>query len=297
MLDLFKLEESFKTNLLVSGANASGKTKLSCSLASQFYKMGYTCIVVDISGAWKHVSDLPYYSKVTKVNNKIRIPKYEQNTSRIYDLSTLKLSETKQVVEKLSELIWNERIEQINPVPTFLFLEESEGFLKNIRGKQSESIYRLVHVGRNINVRCILITTDLALLDASVIRLCGIRLYGYLNPEENSKRKFRAYHGSDWCKIAMEGLDVGDFIRYRQYNRKKPLDVISVPLFIRKTKPRIYIAEPKIKPIIYTEPKPQNKLLKVFKGLTQENKFVRDVTPEEDLDNEIEEEEDAILFL
>ena len=96
----FDEEESKKTNVLVSGANNSGKTKFACSVASDFYKQGYTCIVVDVSGAWKDNSDLPYYSLIRNVNGKIRIPRFEQNTSRIYDLSSLKLSETKQVVRK-----------------------------------------------------------------------------------------------------------------------------------------------------------------------------------------------------
>ncbi len=239
--NLFDLDEARKTNILLSGANASGKTRLSCAIASMLYKLGYTVIVIDISGVWKKISDLPYYTKPYKFNDEIELADFEQNTSRIYDLSTLKLSETKQVVEALSEMIWNERVNNPNPIPTWLFLEESEGFLKSIRSKDAESIYRLVHIGRNINVRCALITTDLALLDASVIRLCGIRFHGFLNPEENSKRKFKAYYGKDWCRIAMEALETGDFIRFRQYNRNKPLDIISVPLFKDKPRAQLYL--------------------------------------------------------
>ncbi|MDH5440659.1 MAG: hypothetical protein OEZ48_01115 [Candidatus Bathyarchaeota archaeon] len=52
--------------------------------------------------------------------------------------------------------------------------------------------------------------------------------------EENAKRKFRAYYGNDWCRIAFEGLGVGDFIRLRQ----KKLDVIHVPEFKRTHAPR-----------------------------------------------------------
>jgi len=75
---------------------------------------------------------------------------------------------------------------------------------------------------------------DLALLDPSVIRLCQIRFHGSLGIEENAKRKFRAYYGSDWCRIAFEGLKVGDFIRLTQ----KHLDIIHVPEFERKHAPR-----------------------------------------------------------
>ncbi|WGM89557.1 MAG: hypothetical protein NUK63_00065 [Candidatus Bathyarchaeum tardum] len=248
----FIVEVSKNTNILLSGANNSGKTSLACSIASRLHKIGFTCIVLDVSGTWKNVSDLPHYSKITITNGKIRIPRFEQNISRIYDLSALKLSETKRVVERLSEQIWNERIDQKKPTPTFLFLEESECFLKSIRGNDAQSIYRLIHVGRNINTRCVLVTTDLALIDSSIIRLCGIRFHGFLNVEENSKRKFRSYYGRDFTRVAMEGLETGDFIRFQQYNRTKPLDVVSVPLFMPKTKPRQYLpapSQPKIKEI------------------------------------------------
>lgn len=240
----FNVEEAKNTNILLSGGNNSGKTMLACSIASKFYRMGYTLIVLDVSGVWKHISDLPFYIPVKKVNGKIKIPLFEQNTSRIYDLSTLKLSEIKKVVEKLSEIIWNERVNQINPVPTFLFLEESEIFCKSIRSNDTESLFKLIHVGRNFNTRCLLISTDLALIDASIIRLCGVRFHGFLNVEENSKRKFRAYYGLDWCRIANEGLGVGDFIRFLQHKRDKPLEVVSVPLFVPKTKPRQYVPKP-----------------------------------------------------
>ncbi|PVX25167.1 MAG: hypothetical protein CW691_05330 [Candidatus Bathyarchaeum sp.] len=38
----------------------------SASIASRFYKMGCTVIVIGDSGVWKNLSDLPFYVKVTK---------------------------------------------------------------------------------------------------------------------------------------------------------------------------------------------------------------------------------------
>ena len=112
--------------------------------------------------------------------------------------------------------------------------KEVEEYLKSIRGTASENVFRIIHQGRNQAARAILITTDLALLDRSVIRLCRVRFHGSLGIEENAKRKFRAYYGKDWCRIATESLEVGDFIRLR----KKHLDIVTVPEFKRKHSPR-----------------------------------------------------------
>lgn len=66
------------------------------------------------------------------------------------------------------------------------------------------------------------------------MRLAEQRYHGKLGIEENSKRKFKAYYGSDWCRVATEGLEVGDFI----YLCKGKLKVVSVPLFQAKTLPQ-----------------------------------------------------------
>jgi len=230
--NLFELEQAKDTNILISGANASGKTRLACGIASTLHKLGFQVIVIDVSGIWKTVSDLPYFAKAYRIGKEIVMPKLE--TNGIYDLSNLKLSESRKVVEAISSRIWNS-----NPrKPTWLFLEESEAYLKNIRGLASEEIYRLCHIGRNKGVRTVLVTTDLALLDASIIRLCGIRFHGFLNIEENSKRKFRNYYGKDYARIAFEGLESGDFIRLH----KRRLDIISVPLFEAKHKAKLYVS-------------------------------------------------------
>lgn len=91
-----------------------------------------------------------------------------------------------------------------------------------------------MHIGRNKNIRTVLMTVDLALLDPSAIRQCGIRFYGFINPEENSKRKFRSYRGLDWLRI-VEHIETGTFIRLH----KRKLDIVSVPLFQGKHAPQL----------------------------------------------------------
>jgi len=233
--NLFDLSEAFKTNILISGANASGKTRLSCAIASMLHRLGYKVLVFDVSGIWKSVSDLPYY---TKYYHGIGISKLI--TSGIYDLSTLKLKEARAYVEALLNNLWNQRINQVDNRPMFLVFEEAETYLRNIRSiEKSGEVYRMVHVGRNkpIRVRSILISTDLAQIDCSIIRLCGIRFHGFLHIEENSKRKFKSYYGKDYQYIASNDLESGDFIRLH----KRKLDIVTVPLFQPKTTPQLYI--------------------------------------------------------
>lgn len=262
---LFDLEQAKRTNLLISGANHSGKTRLACGIASMLYKLGYTVQVIDVSGVWKNISDLPFYAKVYNFNGELTYPKLK--ASGIYDLSNLKLSESKRIVEQISAELWNSNPQK----PVWLFCEESEAYLRNIRSmEKSEEFYRLIHIGRNRHIRTCLITVDLALLDASIIRACGIRYHGFLNIEVNSKKRFRAYYGKDFCRIALEDLSVGDFIRYLRYKRK--IDVVSVREFKTKKKPKLYLhyeqpiqaTQPIAKPSFKQDIRDLKKLFRIF---------------------------------
>ena len=238
--DLFDLAESKNTNTLISGTNYTGKTRLACAIGSMLHKLGFTVVVFDVSGIWKHISDLPYLSRPFRKRNNISYNRVDK-ANVIYDLSLLKTGETKRIIEIETEHLWNNRIDSETNTPLWLIFEEAEIYLRNIRGNTSENVYRIVHAGRNLAIRTILITTDLALLDASVIRLCGIRFHGRLGIEENAKRKFRSYYGSDITHLA-EKLETGDFIRLH----KGKLDTINVPLFETKNRPTEILASQKV---------------------------------------------------
>jgi hypothetical protein len=70
------------------------------------------------------------------------------------------------------------------------------------------------------------------LIDTSFIRLCSQRFHGRLGIEENSKRKFKSYYGSEWTEQAMK-LDLGQFV----YLNDKALKVVYSEDFKPKTRP------------------------------------------------------------
>jgi hypothetical protein len=173
----------------------------------------------------------------------------------------MRLSESKKVIEEIANQVWLERVHLASPRDLRLFCEEAEGTLRNIRGEASGSMFRLVHIGRNRNIRTVLMTVDLAFIDPSVVRQCGIRFCGFTNPEENSKRKFRSYHGTDWLRV-VEHIETGTFVRLH----KRKLDIVTVPCFERKHAPQLTFPEPtEPKPI----PKPKISLWQSLKSLFQ----------------------------
>jgi len=98
-----------------------------------------------------------------------------------------------------------------------------------------------------------------------------------------------------------EALDAGTFVRFRAYNRAKPLDVLSVPLFEAKSKPVKYIPAPIKKQIIREQPKQKSILGMLSELIIPTGSGFHNTatcTDQEDLDQwEDETEEiDGILF-
>jgi len=224
----FDLQQAERTNTLISGGNYTGKSRLACGIASLVSHFKWHVICFDNSGIWRHISDLPCVFTVEK-----SIP-LMSDTSLIYDLSFLKPSTQRKLIEKFLEDFWNytRRLRRKERMQTLLIFEEFELIGRNAR--YADNLHRILHVGRNLKIRSLAITTDLALIDPSFIRLCQQRYHGKLGIEENSKRKFRNYYGNDYTRIACEGLEVGDFI----YLNRGKLRVVSVPLFEAKRLPQ-----------------------------------------------------------
>jgi hypothetical protein len=237
----FNIEEAQRSNILISGTNHTGKSRLASNVTSILQNFSWKIVCFDNTGVWREISDLPIWCQVTEqdVNLAYETVNYPfPKSSMIYDTSLLIPDQQKLFVDKVLRDLWDARVNNPSNQWTLVALEEAQLFMRNIRGSVSQNLLRIASAGRNLNVRILAITVDLALVDPSFIRLCQQRYHARLAIEDNSKRKFRGYYGGDWCRIAQE-LDLGFFI----YLFKNKLKIVHVPLF-----------EPKRLPAPYTPP-------------------------------------------
>jgi len=245
----FDIEEAQKSNILISGTNHTGKSRLACNIASILQNFSWRIICFDNTGIWKRISDLPtwYQVKEENINLEYKTVSYPfPSSSTIYDTTLLIPDQQKFFVDKVLKDLWDNRVNNPSNQWTLVALEEAQLFMRNIRGSVGQNLLRIASAGRNLKVRILAITVDLALIDPSLIRLCGQRYHGRLGIEDNGKRKFRGYYGGDWCRIAQE-LDLGYFI----YLLRDKLKVVHVPLFKSKRLPAPYT------PITFEQPKPK----------------------------------------
>jgi len=236
----FDIPEQQKSNTLICGGNATGKSLLACGIASILQNLDWRIIAFDPVGNYQKISDIPSFYTVRKARNFDEETKewfYPYPTeSMIFNMSLLIPDLQRSFAESCLERVWNTQVR--NPSKwTLILLEEAQLYVRNIRGSVAQNLLRICSAGRNHKLRTMAVSTDLAMLDASFIRLTSQRYYSRLNIEENSRRKFRNYHGLDWCRVATE-LDLGFFI----YMLRDKLKIVHVPMFETKKLPQpLYI--------------------------------------------------------
>lgn len=235
----FSLEEVMKSNVLISGSNATGKSRLACGICSILQHFNWKIVAFDNTGIYKQISDIPFYYRLSQNRN------YDSEreewyypfptSSMIFDTSLLLPIMQKSFVNDVLERIWNAQVWNPSNQWTLIALEEAQLFLRDIRGISGQNILRCASAGRNHRIRTLAVTPDLALIDSSYIRLTNQRYHARISSEENGLRKFRNFYGLDNCRITRE-LDLGYFLYYLNDKTK----IIHVPLFQPSKLPEQY---------------------------------------------------------
>ena len=231
----FDIEEAKKSNILITGTNSMGKSRLACGIASILQNFDWRIVAFDPVGNYRTISDIPRFYEVSQQNldletKTVRYP-FFRRSSIIYDTSSLLPNEQLFFTNEVLRDLWD--YSRYSRQWVLVLLEEFQLYGRNLRGFMGQNLLRVCSAGRNRKLRILGVTTDLSLIDPSLIRLCGQRYHARLGIEDNAKRKFRGYYGTDWTRIAIE-LSLGTFI----YLNKERLRIISVPCFETKRLPR-----------------------------------------------------------
>ena len=251
MEKFFDIQEARKSNILITGANAVGKTYWAFQIADFLRFQGWKVFVFDPTGVWKQKSNIPYYIEMP--TDFIGVPEITEEhleTSLIFDFSLLIPQDTKARVEMILFQLWNLKLSMPNQWILLVF-EEFQLFGRYLRGWDSQQILRVMSAGRNIGLRVLGITIDLALVDPVLVRLCGQRYHFKLLSEENAKRKFKSFYGKDWLRT-VQNLEPRQCIYWKNGEFK----TFKTPTFYQFTKPQNL-----------TEPEKESFLAKLLKAL------------------------------
>jgi hypothetical protein len=216
------LAECRKSNILVSGTNQQGKSLTAMAISDLLKRQGWQIIAFDNSNVWRWKSNI---ANVYDVNENFECC-LSTSESAIFNTSLLTSEQQRDFVEVVLRNIWNLRIKLKLDTWLLLVFEEFQLYAKNVRGKLSQNLLRLMSVGANMKTRCLGVTVDIALIDPLFIRLCGQRYHFRLGIESGAKARFKAYYGKEMLEKAL-ALDVGECL----YVCRDKTQLAKIPLF------------------------------------------------------------------
>lgn len=228
----FDLDEAMRTGVFISGTSGYGKTNLAFHLARIMMRKGTKVLVFDPSQAW-YKSSVPSIYRITDYKDFVK-KGYPEADNIVYDLSILYVEQQKDVIKNI---VKKEFMKAVNakrrPNKVFVF-EECQLLIPQgrLRSSEAQEILRLITVGRNFNLRFILLTQRPATVDKTCVSLCGQKYLGRVD-ELNDIRYLRNWIGNHVKKLP--SLDVGQFI----YDKGSETEIIKVPLFRSARKPRV----------------------------------------------------------
>ncbi len=227
----FDLGEAMRTGIFISGTSGYGKTNLAFHLVNEMMRNGVGVNVFDPSQAWRN-SGMPIVHQFRDYES-FSAKDYPREKSIVYDISLLYVEQQKEVMTSIVRDMFNRSTRLRNrPRRVFVF-EECQLLVPQgrLQSNEAQEVLRMMTVGRNFNLRFILITQRPATVDKTAVSLCGQKYLGRVD-ELNDIRYLRNWIG-DWVE-KLPSLNIGEFV----YSKGNEPNVIRTPLFVPMVPPK-----------------------------------------------------------
>jgi hypothetical protein len=224
--------ELFNDGCLILGSKHSGKSDLGMMISDKVIEHKAIVTVFDPSGDWEKRSGI---TKVIRVSPNMRLEPL--NESMIYDLSLLSPSESVNVVESYAKTLFQTQAAKQKRSQIVVVFEECHLYFSNIRSKQFANCVRLLSVGRNISITCVLISQFACMVDKYAVRQVISQFWLGWTKEPNDLKYLRQIIGEHVKE--MPKLEDGHFL----YGNRRELGEIQIQPYVNN------VAKEEIKPI------------------------------------------------
>jgi DNA helicase HerA-like ATPase len=221
-------------------------------IADKCVEKGSIVIVFDPSLDWIARSSIKQYVKVEPYAV-LDVP----TESIVYDVSLCTPNQQQAIVERFSKSLFEHQVKTLNRKQYLVIFEEAHTyFYQNImRSKNAVHSVRMLSVGRNVEIGCLLISQFAGMIDKFCIKHATSQAYFGFTREPNDLKYLRQILGSNVEKLTK--LSDGEFLYLTRDNLQK----ISIQPFentIQKEQLLPKIPEPQLLSIPQTKPKQNN---------------------------------------
>jgi len=248
------INELMKGNALILGSRGIGKSDVGMRIIDKAMSNGMICVAFDPSQDWQNRSSIPHFQILkTAYIDKIPIK------SVVYDISLLSPREHQQVVESFCGMLFRHQAETSNRKKYVVVFEEAHTYFPQgcMRAKAYQNTVKLLSVGRNLDVCCVLISQFSSMLDKFAIKHSVSQTYSGFTKEYNDLKYLRSLLGSEVEQLAK--LNDGEFL----YVTRDETQKIAIQPFENTTHKREIFAK-----ILELTPIPQTSTTDTAKAIT-----------------------------
>jgi len=238
------IDKLFKSNALILGSRGIGKSDLAMMICD---KANAIVIVFDPSLDWIARSSIKRYVKVEPYR-----PLDVPCESVIYDLSLCSVLDQQKIVENFAKNLFEHQAQAENRRQYLVIFEEAHTyFYQNaMRSKNAVNSVRILSVGRNLDISCLLISQFASFLDKFCVKHSMTQAWFGFTREPNDLMYLKQILGSDVKELSK--LKDGEFL----YLTRNGLSKINIePYQSAIQKQQIAIPERQTSPNVEVRPR------------------------------------------
>jgi hypothetical protein len=198
------IQQLFESNALILGSRHTGKSDIAMLISD---KANAIVIVFDPSLDWIARSSIRNYVKVCPYTI-LDVP----SESIIYDVSLCAPLDQQKIVENFARKLFEHQAQTSNRKQYLVIFEESHTyFFQNaMRSKNAVHSVRMLSVGRNVGISCLLISQFACMIDKFCVRHALSQAWFGFSREPNDIKYLKQILGSEVEKLSK--LSDGEFI-------------------------------------------------------------------------------------
>lgn len=241
------IDTLFESNGLILGSRHTGKSDVGMFVSDVCIEKGSIVVVFDPSLDWIARSSIKQYVKVEPYRT-LDAP----CESTIFDTSLLSPSEHARIVENFAKNLFEYQAQASNRKQYLVIFEESHTYFYQgcMRSKNLANCVRLLSVGRNVGIACVLISQFASMLDKFAIKHSTSQMWCGFTREPNDLMYLKQILGSDVKELSK--LSDGQFI----YLTRNAIQKISIEPYTSTT-PKSAIQQPSAPAILKPNAQPR----------------------------------------